>query len=341
MQKCPDKIPIFSHRSKRFIRVERTIDTAFLIQVPALLGPTAAGKTALALDIACKSGWEIISCDSRQVYRGMNIGTAKPDATDLSRVRHHLIDILDPGVSWSAFDFARDAQQTIRDLAAQVKTGFICGGTGLYFESLRSGMAPQTASDPELRERLRQRAQREGSEVLHAELREKDPVSAGKIHANDVQRILRALSVFYSTGRPISELRHGTQPPHDMTFHVAVIIPPRTLLYERINRRVDEMAARGMYDEFLQLLKCGFDDTSPGLHCIGYRELFAVWRNECSINEALDHIKRNTRNYAKRQCSWFLAHNRNEIVPWSDNPATLRENIMMRINDPPLVFRGE
>jgi tRNA dimethylallyltransferase len=268
----------------------------------------------------------------------MNIGTAKPDAADLLRVRHHFVDILDPGAAWSAFDFARDARQTIRDLAAQAKTGFICGGTGLYFESLRSGIAPQTASDPGMRERLLQRAQREGCEALYAELRQKDPASAEKIHANDVQRIIRALSVFHLTGKPMSELHRRTQPPHDMTFHVAVVVPPREVLYERINRRVDEMAARGLYEEFLHLIQSGFDTTSPGLHCIGYRELFAVWRNECSFDEALDRIKKNSRNYAKRQCSWFAAHNRGEIVPWSDNPETLRENIMVQIGKPALVF---
>jgi tRNA dimethylallyltransferase len=268
------------------------------------------------------------------VYRGMNIGTAKPGAADLLRVRHHLVDILDPGAAWSAFDFACDARQVLRDLAAQAKTGFICGGTGLYFESLRSGIAPQTASDPGLRERLRQRAQREGSEALYAELREKDPASAEKIHANDVQRIIRALSVFLLTGKPKSELHRKTQPPRDMAFHVAVVVPPRGVLYGRINRRVNEMAARGMYDEFLRLIKSGFNDTSPGLHCIGYRELFSVWRNECSLNEALDRIKKNSRNYAKRQCSWFTAHNRDEIVPWSDNPEKLRENIMAQIGNP-------
>lgn len=136
----------------------------------------------------------------------------------------------------------------------------------------------------------------------------------------------------------MSELHRRTQPPYDMTFHVAVVIPPREVLYERINRRVDDMAARGLYEEFLQLIQSGFDTTSPGLHCIGYRELFAVWRNECSFDEALDRIKKNSRNYAKRQCSWFATHNRGEIVPWSDNPETLRENIMVQIGKPPLVF---
>jgi tRNA dimethylallyltransferase len=272
------------------------------------------------------------------VYRGMNVGTAKPGTTDLSRVRHHLIDVLDPGAAWSAFDYARDAQQTIRDLAARDRTGLICGGTGLYFESLRSGIAPQTASDPGLRDRLQRRARCEGNQALHAELREKDPASAKKIHANDVQRLIRALSVFYLTGRPKSELHRTTHPPRDMTFCVAVVVPPRAILYERINRRVDEMAARGMYDEFLWLLKSGFDAASPGLQCIGYRELFAVRRNECSLNEALDRIKKNSRNYAKRQCSWFAAHNRSEIVPWSDNPETLGENIMAQIGKPALVF---
>jgi tRNA dimethylallyltransferase len=262
----------------------------------------------------------------------MNIGTAKPEASEINRICHHLIDFLDPGTSYSAFDYSRDAYAIIRELAAQGKTGFVCGGTGLYFESLRRGMAPQVASDPGFRDRLKQRARQEGSTALHKELMEKDPVSAAKIHPHDEQRLIRALSVFHATGTPMSELRRLSNPPSDLSVTAAVVIPPREMLYERINRRVEKMALQGLYEEFITLIRGGYTEKSPGLHCIGYRELFAVQRGECTLSEAVEAIKQNTRNYAKRQCAWFTAHNRDEIVDWSDDQETLHDRVMKKLS---------
>jgi tRNA dimethylallyltransferase len=289
------------------------------ITVPVILGPTAAGKTLTALPIAETGGWEIISCDSRQIYRGMDIGTAKPSRRELGRVRHWLVDILDPSERYSAHQFAGQAGSIIRERASSGKTQLICGGSGLYFESLRRGMSAGTGSDPAVRDALMRRAREEGSAVLHRELLEKDPESAAAIHANDVQRIVRALAVHAETGRKLSALKKKTAAPGEFDFRVAVLLPPRAVLYERINRRVDEMVRQGLWEEFLSLLERGCDELSPGLQCVGYQELFPVKRGACSFAAAVETIKRATRRYAKRQMTWFRSHNRGEIIECPDD----------------------
>lgn len=302
------------------------------IQVPVLLGPTAAGKTALALAIAERNGWEIISCDSRQVYRFMDIGTAKPTQSEMARVPHRLVDIIDPDVLYSVHRFVKDATAAIRDLAQKGMVGLVCGGTGLYYEGLKKGIGPQVESDPEVRDFLMARIEREGSAALYAELLEKDPESAARIHSNDVQRIVRALAVFNQTGTKLSALKAMTTPPDDMVFKTAVVLPPRELLYERINARVDRMAGAGIWEEFWSLREKGYNKVSPGLNCVGYRELFAVERGTCSLNDALEEIKRNSRRYAKRQITWFGSHNAGEIVEYCDDAAVLSTRIETAID---------
>jgi tRNA dimethylallyltransferase len=298
-----------------------------LIQVPVLLGPTAAGKTALSLAIAEQNGWEIISCDSRQIYRLMDIGTAKPSAKEMECVPHHLIDIINPDVRYSVHAFVKDAAAAIRGLGKKGRVGFVCGGTGLYFEGLRKGIGPQVESDPEVRESLMSHAAHVGSSAFHAELATKDPESAALIHSNDVQRIVRALAVFYQTGTKLSALKNMTAPPADMTFKTAVLVPPRELLYERINARVDRMVQQGLWDEFGLLREKGYRDGSPGLQCVGYKELFAVERGECSFKDAVEKIKQNSRRYAKRQITWFGSHNKWEIIDYCDDATVLKTRI--------------
>lgn len=297
------------------------------IKVPVLLGPTAAGKTALALAVAERSGWEIISCDSRQIYRFMDIGTAKPTQSELARVPHRLIDIIDPDVLYSVHAFVKDATAAIRDLAQKGRVGLVCGGTGLYFEGLRKGIGPQVESDPDVRDFLMASAAREGSAALYAELSEKDPESAAKIHSNDVQRIVRALAVFSQTGTKLSALKAIRTPPADMIFKAAVLLPPREKLYKRIDARVDQMVLAGLWDEFRSLREKGYNEASPGLNCVGYRELFAVERGTCSLGDALEEIKRNSRRYAKRQITWFNSHNAGEIIDHCDDTAVLSTRI--------------
>ena len=215
------------------------------VSVPVLLGPTAAGKTALALDIAYRCGWEIISCDSRQIYRGMRIGTAQPGPEECARVKHWLVGIRDPDESYSAHGFANDAGAIIRERARNGITTLLCGGTGLYFECLRKGIGPRIASDPALRERLKMQVHQEGSAALYRELHECDPQTAHRIHPNDAQRIVRALAVYRQTGMPMSVLKRRTRPPADLAFMVAVIMPRLRELYKRIEKRTDEMVAAG------------------------------------------------------------------------------------------------
>jgi tRNA dimethylallyltransferase len=295
------------------------------ITVPVLLGPTAAGKTAIALAIAQAAGWEIVSCDSRQIYRSLNIGTAKPLDDERLRVKHWMIDIVDPDERYSVFSFVTDASAIIRERARIGKTVLLCGGTGMYFEGLRTGIAPQVSSDPQVLESLMRRASSEGSRALYGELRTLDPEAAAMIHENDVQRIVRALAVHRQTGKKISDLRTQTVPPEDMRFKISVVLPPREILYERINRRVDEMVRRGLWEEFLAVRRNGYDDGAPGLQGIGYRELFAVERGACTLAEAVVMIQQNSRRYAKRQSTWFRAHNGDSIVPFSDDTARVAE----------------
>jgi tRNA dimethylallyltransferase len=295
----------------------------FRIKVPVLLGPTASGKSAIALRMAKSAGWEILSCDSRQVYRGMNIGTAKPTKEERARVRHWLVDILDPGEQYSAAAFAQDALDIIRGRANEGVVTLVCGGTGLYFESLRRGLGPQVASDKGIRDSLTKRAADEGGAALYRELCENDPEGASTIHANNVQRVVRALSVYYQTGKKMSALKRLAVPPDDIDFTVVVLMPDRTTLYERINARVEEMVDRGLWEEFRTLRGMGFDERTPGLRSVGYQEFFAVERGTMSMNETVEIIKRNSRRYAKRQITWFRMRNRGELAEYALDAAGL------------------
>ena len=306
-----------------------------MIHVPVILGPTGAGKTAVALRIAEASGLDIISCDSRQVYRFMDIGTAKPLAQELQRARHWLVDILDPSERYSAYDFAQDAGAIIRDLADKGRGGLVCGGTGLYFDCLRNGLGPQVASDPAERDRYMERAAQEGSGPLYRELCDVDPESASRIHENDVQRIIRALLVFSVTGRPLSVLKKQTMPPDDLEFGVAVLLPDRERLYEAINSRVDDMVLRGLWDEFAALRARGYDASSPGLQGVGYQELFLAERGSCTFAGAVEKIKQNTRRYAKRQITWFRARHRRDLVKWVYDADGSWKNIMALVMKKP------
>ncbi|MFP4162816.1 MAG: tRNA (adenosine(37)-N6)-dimethylallyltransferase MiaA [Chitinispirillaceae bacterium] len=275
------------------------------IKVPVILGPTAVGKTELSIQLAEHFGYEILSCDSRQIYRFMDIGTAKPSESEKKRVKHWLLDIISPDQPYSAFNFAQDALEIIRDRYKKGKNILICGGTGLYFHTLSRGMGMCSVADSEIRSELQKRVTLEGTEKLHEELGRVDPEAALKIHANDHQRIIRALGIFYQTGTPISSLQRSSNPPEDIEFQIFVLSRERDRLYERINRRVDSMMGNGLREEFGKLRHMGFQEKSPGMVCVGYRELFAVERNEKSLQEASELIKQNSRRYAKRQMTWF------------------------------------
>jgi len=301
------------------------------IKVPVILGPTAIGKSAMALEIAEKLQWEILSCDSRQVYRKMNIGTAKPSPSQLARVPHWLIDTLDPSESYSAFGFTKDALQIIRSRAASGKTVMICGGTGLYFKCLSEGIVAPVDSDPLVREKLMKEAQNDGVSALYNQLMINDPDSAAKIHANDLQRIVRALTVFYQTGIPFSKIRREKKRAEDLEFKVVKLTCDRQWLYERINNRVIEMFDNGLWDEFLGLIKQGYHEKSPGLQCVGYKELFAHYKGKCSISEAIALIQQNSRRYAKRQNTWFTHQVPGTIFDVSVSCAAIIEHFLSEL----------
>ncbi len=274
-------------------------------RVPALLGPTAVGKSALALTVCEQLGFELLSCDSRQVYRGMDIGTAKPSPHDRARVKHWMIDVVDPGARFSAFAYARAALALIRERAALGKRVLLCGGTGLYFQALSRGVGPQVAQDKALRETYAAMARVHGRQKVFDELARVDPVTASASHASNLQRNVRALEVYHATGRPMSQLKKFAVPPAGISFDPIVLSLDREALYERINVRVDKMMKSGLLEEFQSLRRRGYGEHSPGLLCVGYREFFAFERNDASLQNAVDAIKQDTRNYAKRQITWF------------------------------------
>ncbi len=281
------------------------------IKLPIVVGPTASGKSALALAIARECGGEIVSCDSMQIYKRMNIGTAKPTEEEMSLVRHHMIDIVEPWEDFSCADYARLAEKAIEDIISRGKTPVICGGTGLYLDALLRGGLPEVAdSDEDYRAELCAFLEREGAERLHAMLAEIDPESAEAIHMNNTKRVIRALEIYHTSGRKKSELDRessrldGKYEP----LAVGLFYHDRQVLYDRINRRVDMMIEDGLLDEVRALEDEGvFKRSKTASGAIGYKEFLGYLRGEMSLEQAVEDLKMATRRYAKRQCTWFFA----------------------------------
>ena len=281
------------------------------IKLPIIVGPTASGKSALALAIAEEVGGEIVSCDSMQIYRRMNIGTAKPTDEELSRVKHHMIDIAEPWESFSCADYARLADDAINDIVSRGKIPIVCGGTGLYLDSLLRGGLPEIAdSDEEYRAELCALLEREGTEKLHAMLEAVDPESAEAIHMNNTKRVMRALEIYHTSGRKKSELdkENSRIDGKYQPLAVGLFYPDRSVLYDRIDKRVDIMISEGLLDEVRALESEGvFERSKTASGAIGYKELLGFIHGEASLEEAVDNLKMATRRYAKRQCTWFFA----------------------------------
>jgi tRNA dimethylallyltransferase len=271
-----------------------------------IAGPTCAGKTALALALAARFPVEIVSVDSAQVYRGMDIGTAKPTAAVRAHVPHHLIDLCDPAERYSAGRFRRDALEAIAAIRARGRVPLLVGGTMLYFRALTRGLAPLPEADPELRARIDARARREGWPVLHAELATRDPELAARIRPADGQRIQRALEVMELTGRRLSELQRAADPSPFAFAAFALVPPDRTALYASIDARVCAMMAEGFLAEVAALRARGDLSTDlPSLRAVGYRQLWAHLEGACSLEIAVAACQRATRNLAKRQLTWL------------------------------------
>ena len=292
-------------------RISDLKDSDNRIKVILIFGPTAVGKTAL-LEAPVFKNSEIINADSMQVYRGMNIGTAKPEKNFMKRVKHHLIDIREPDEQFHAGDFVALADDLVREISGRGRLPVICGGTGFYFKNFIYGLPDAPPSDEKIRDRLQAEFEREGSEPLYRRLGEIDPEAAARISRNDTYRILRALEVFETSGRPLSDFKMPAQPRAAFDCLVIGLKREREALYERINMRVDMMFEQGLFEEVRRLAAAGCRSGHPGMKGIGYREFFDLGVEleadviEPSKLEALTElIKRNSRRYAKRQITWF------------------------------------
>ena len=273
-----------------------------------LMGPTASGKTAVAVELVKRFPLEIISVDSALVYRGMNIGTAKPDAAVLDVAPHRLIDIRDPSESYSVAEFREDALQAMAAITAQGRIPLLVGGTFLYFRALEHGLSDMPAADPEIRARLEAEAQQDGWESLHTRLAGIDPVAAARIHATDPQRIQRALEVYEISGLPISQFhaegRSGVLPYR--LLKLALVPDDRALLHQRIESHFHSMLAAGFVDEVRRLYERG-DLTAelPAMRAVGYRQIWAYLAGKTDFDEMVEQAIVATRQYAKRQLTWL------------------------------------
>jgi len=281
-------------------------------------GPTASGKTDLAVKLAEEIGGEIVNADSMQVYRGMDIGTAKPSPDLRNRVPHHLLDLVNPDRNFSVGDFCIEASKAISDIHCRGAIPIIVGGTGLYVRALLKGLADLPQADARYREELQVKLESNGGEVLLAELALVDHETAAILHPNDHVRIVRALEVFRQTGIPISRLRtiHGFTAEKYKSLKIGIKVE-REELYNRINRRVESMVDYGFVDEVRRLLVSGYSKELKSMKSIGYREMCSFLSGECSYDEAINLIKRNTRHYGKRQETWLRS---DQEISWVEYP---------------------
>ena len=277
-------------------------------KIVVICGPTGIGKTAVGIELAEKLGGEIINADSMQIYRYMDIGTAKPTAAEQGRVRHHMIDIVDPDEDFDAVGFARMAREKVTQLHQKGVCPVVAGGTGLYIKALLQGLFHSNPVDPEIRNRLNQEAAESGSSHLHERLQQVDPDTADRLHPNDTYRIIRALETIESTGRSISE-HHQDHGFKDEPFNALKIglQMDRRMLYDRIDRRVDLMIEAGLAEEVKSLLDRGYAGDLKSMQSIGYRHMVDVLNGRVPWEECIRTLKRDTRRFAKRQFTWFGA----------------------------------
>ena len=276
-------------------------------RVVAVGGPTASGKTALSVALARAFDGEIINADSMQIYKNLDVGTAKPSAEERQGIPHYLLDFLPPETPYSVADFTAAADPLIRDITARGRLPLVVGGTGLYITSLLSGMAfAPEKTDPAIRARLQARADTEGGAALYAELQRIDPDYAAQVHPNNLPRVIRALELFEATGRRMSDQRREARPA-EAPYHalcLCLTCRDRAVLYSRIDRRVDEMVENGVLDEARQVYDHR-DAYRTAAQAIGYKEFFPYFEGTADLESCLAHLKQASRNYAKRQLTWF------------------------------------
>ena len=291
------------------------------IKIAAVTGPTASGKTALAIALAKRLDGEIISCDSMQIYRGMDIGTAKPTKAELAEVPHHLIDVLPADAPYSCSDYVKDAERAVQDISSRGKLPIFCGGTGLYLDRfLKGGNDDSAACDEGLREELKAFANEKGVDALYERLVVLDPEAAATIHKNNVKRVIRALEIYDLTGKPKSyfdELSRSSRGEVEVGM-ITLDFHNRDNLYKRVDERVDLMIEEGLVDEVRELYSSGIlkKDTTAAA-AIGYKEVIGYLDGEMSLEQTVELIKLSTRRYAKRQLTWFR-HERDALRLYID-----------------------
>ena len=294
-------------------------------RVLALVGPTASGKSALALAAAVALRGEIVCMDSMQIYRGLDIGTAKPTVAERAQVPHHLLDVAAPTEAFSVAQYSRLAQAAIAGILARGCLPILCGGTGLYLRALSRPMDfGQTAADEALRAHYQEMAEKEGNLAVHAVLQQKDPDSAARLHPNNLRRVIRALEVLAVTGQPIStqQMPEDDAGPYDLQLYA--LNWPREQLYQRIDARVDLMLAQGLLAEVRTLVQAGVPAEAQSMQGLGYKELLPVLAGTQDISEAKELLARRTRNYAKRQLTWFKADQR---IQWLEGTLDIKEHL--------------
>ena len=284
----------------------------------AIVGCTASGKSALAMELCRRHGGELVSMDSMQVYRGMDIGTAKPTRIERAQVRHHMIDVVEPTESYSSGAYVEGAAAAIRDICARGKLPVLCGGTGLYLDGLLRGGYGENFSDPAIRAELEDYADEYGAPALHARLEALDPESAAAIHPNNVKRVIRAIEICLVSGQTKTALDKQSQSAQPMVDALVFGIryTNREVLYDRIGKRVDIMLRDGLVEETEQLLRAGvFEVNATAAGAIGYKEILPYLQGHISLAQATEDLKTATRRYAKRQMTWFYAK---PYVNWID-----------------------
>jgi len=281
--------------------------------VLVVVGPTSAGKTELAMRLAEPLGGEIVSADSRQIYQGLDVGTGKPSAEQLQRVPHHLVSSEPPGRVMTAALFAEQADAACREITARGQRVLLVGGTGLWIRAFMDGLAPTSPPDPGVRAQLAARMQAEGRDALHAELARVDPETAARLHPADWIRVIRALEIYHTSGRPASAWPKIAGPARPGVW--LGVTRPRAELYARAEARIDEWLAAGWVQEVETLLAGGLAPETPAMQALGYSHLVRYVRGEWPLARAVELIKRDTRRYIKRQLTWFLADSR---IRWTD-----------------------
>ena len=302
-------------------------------KVIALVGPTASGKTSLAVMIAKKLNTQIISADSRQIYKEFNIAAAKPTNEEQSGIKHHLIDIVTPDEEYTVANFAQDAKKIIKNLTAEKKIPIIAGGTGLYFRTLLQDFdIPKVAPDKELRNELKQIAEKQGTQKLYEMLCELDIETAKKIHPNNTVKIIRAIEVTKKLNQPMSQAQKRKEPEYE-TLWIGLNAENRQFLYDRINHRVDAMIENGLEAEAKYLFE-KYGNLKILMNTIGYEEFFEYFQGEKTLSQTISLIKQNNRRYAKRQLKWFR---QNSEINWFD--IETEKDIFQKVLEKTLLFK--